>query len=281
MYYGAISSNKNLYRGLVETDTQQPFATKSEQREWLNNILTAEDPTEGLWEACKSGLAEQIIPELTALELEQDPVHKHKDVLTHTIIVTSRAEPDLTLRLAALLHDIGKPATRRFNSDGVTFRHHEIVGSKIARKRLEKLEYEPDFVDTIVELVRLSGRFKGYSDGWTDSAVRRYVRDAGDYITYLNKLIRADCTTKNAHKEQQLQKSVDELEQRILDLEEEDKRAALRPQLDGNQVMEILEMPAGRVVGQAVKFLTKIKLEEGELDESELIARLKEWYQSQ
>jgi len=246
-------------------------------REWLNNILLLQDPQESLWEACKSGIAEQIIPELPALDLEQHETHKHKDILAHTIKVTSQAEPELVVRFAALMHDIGKPATRRFGKDGVTFRHHEIVGSKMTRKRLEALEYDPQFVEKITELVRLSGRFKGYSDGWTDSAVRRYVKDAGPNLIELNKLVRSDCTTKHKHKADALQASVDELEERIEELEEQDRIAALRPQLDGNQIMKLLDLPAGPLVGKAVKYLTEIKLSEGELEEPELIKRLQKW----
>ena len=163
--------------------------TPTEARERLCSILTEDDPTEGLWELCDSGDAELVVPELPALRLEQDPIHRHKDVLAHTIAVTAKTRPDLKVRLAALFHDIGKPATRSFEHGGVTFRHHEAVGAKIARRRLRELEFDKQMVKDVAELVRLSGRFKGYGDGWSDAAVRRYAREAGHLLGDLNELM--------------------------------------------------------------------------------------------
>ena len=165
-----------------------------EQRETLSSVLMDDDVAGALWSFVDSGLADKIVPELPALRLEQDPIHRHKEVLSHTIAVTAKTTPDLVLRLAALFHDIGKPATRRIDDGGVTFRHHEAVGAKITKKRLRQLEYPEEVIGDVSELVRLSGRFKGYAQGWGDSAVRRYARDAGHLLGKLNDLVRSDCT---------------------------------------------------------------------------------------
>lgn len=250
----------------------------TERRETLNAILLEPDPTDGLWAAVDSGLAGQLVPELPALRLEQDPIHRHKDVLAHTIAVTANTSPDLKLRLAALFHDIGKPATRSFEHGGVTFRHHEAVGAKIARKRMREMEYDKPMVKDVCELVRLSGRFKGYADGWSDSAVRRYARDAGHLLGDLNELIRCDCTTRNKRKAERIQQLMDELEVRILQLAKEEREAAERPQLDGRAVMEQLNLSGGPAVGQALDFLLEIKRSEGELPEADIRSRLDAWW---
>ncbi len=247
-------------------------------RDRLCSVLIAPDPTDGLWELCDSGEAGDIVPELPALRLEQDPIHRHKDVLAHTIAVTARTDADLTLRLAALFHDIGKPATRSFEHGGVTFRHHEAVGAKITKKRMRALEFEKQTVKDVAELVRLSGRFKGYGDGWSDAAVRRYARDAGHLLGQLNGLVRADCTTRNQAKEQRLHRLIDELEERIVDLAKADAAAAERPQIDGKGVMERYDVPGGPKVGQALAYLLDVKRNDGELADDELFSRLDEWW---
>jgi len=224
---------------------------------------------------------EAIAPELPLLRMEQDPIHRHKDVLTHTIAVTANTKPDLTVRLAALFHDVGKPKTRRIDDDGVTFRHHEAVGARMVRKRFEKLGFDEQLIEDVAELVRMSGRFKGYADGWSDSAVRRYAREAGPLLGSLNHLIRCDCTTRNAKKYAGIQRAMDELEQRIADLAEADRRAAERPDMDGNAVMEYLDIPPGPLVGQAVKMLLEVKRAEGALERGELEARLDAWWAEQ
>ena len=249
-----------------------------ERRERLSSILLEPDPTDGLWHAVDTGMAEQLVPELPALRLEQDPIHRHKDVLAHTIAVTAKTRPDLTLRLAALFHDIGKPDTRSFEHGGVTFRHHEAVGAKITRRRLRELGYDKALVADVTELVRLSGRFKGYADGWSDSAVRRYARDAGHLLGLLNELIRSDCTTRNKQKARRIQELMDELETRILQLAKEDREAAERPQLDGRQVMEHLGIQGGPVIGEALSHLLAIKRSEGVLPDDEIRARLDDWW---
>jgi poly(A) polymerase len=245
--------------------------------ELLAEILLADDPTDGLWWLVQSGRAATAVPELPALELEQDPIHRHKDVLAHTIAVTAKTSPRLIIRLAALFHDIGKPATRSFRHGGVTFRHHEAVGARMARLRLTELGYDDQLVADVAELVRLSGRFKGYADGWSDSAVRRYARDAGHLLGDLNELVRCDCTTRNPKKVARLHRDIDELEARIAELAEEDRRAAERPLIDGNEVMTILDVPPGRLVGQAVMWLLELRRTEPELDRDQSIERLRGW----
>ena len=262
-------------RRLLPVDTDRSV---DERRTMLSDVLTAPDPTDGLWSICDAGVADELVPELPALRLEQDPIHRHKDVLAHTIAVTAKTSPDLTLRLAALFHDIGKPATRSFEHGGVTFRHHEAVGAKITRARLRELGYEQPLVKDVTELVRLSGRFKGYADGWSDSAVRRYARDAGHLLGYLNELVRCDCTTRNKAKADRLQRQIDEMEERIFDLARQDREAAERPQMDGQAVMEHLGLEPGPDIGVALKFLLDLKRTEGVLPEDELIAKLDAWW---
>ncbi len=252
-----------------------------ERRETLNAILIEDDPTDGLWAAVDSGLAGRLVPELPALRLEQDPVHRHKDVLAHTIAVTAKTSPDLRLRLSALFHDIGKPDTRSFDHGGVTFRHHEAVGAKITRRRMREMGYDKPMVADVAELVRLSGRFKGYADGWSDSAVRRYARDAGHLLGTLNELVRSDCTTRNKQKAQRLQQLIDELEERIVQLAREDREAAERPEMDGRAVMEHLGVSGGPVIGRALQHLLAVKRAEGQLGDDEVRARLDAWWAEQ
>lgn len=252
--------------------------TPTDARKRLSSILLADDPTAGLWELCDSGEAALIVPELPALLLEQDPIHRHKDVLAHTIAVTAKTKPGLRVRMSALFHDIGKPATRSFQHGGVTFRHHEAVGAKITKKRLRALEYEPEFVKDVAELVRLSGRFKGYGDGWSDAAVRRYAREAGHLLGDLNDLIRSDCTTRNRAKEARLHRLIDELEERIVELAQAEREAAERPQLDGRAVMERYGVAGGPMVGKALAFLLQLKRDEGELPIDQVEKRLDEWW---
>jgi poly(A) polymerase len=260
---------------MTTTDTT---LSADQRREMLNAILVADDPTDGLWQAVDSGLAGDLVPELPALRLEQDPIHRHKDVLAHTIAVTAKTSPDLKLRLAALFHDIGKPATRSFEHGGVTFRHHEAVGAKMTRRRLREMGYDKPLVADVVELVRLSGRFKGYADGWSDAAVRRYARDAGHLLGDLNELIRSDCTTRNKQKAMRVQELMDELEARILQLAREDREAAERPQLDGRQVMEHLGIGGGPMIGKALAYLLEVKRTDGVLPDEEIRARLDAWW---
>ena len=250
-------------------------------RDELDKIVLLPVPSEALWFVVRTGLAAEFMPELPDLALEQDPIHRHKDVLAHTLAVVDKTSPDRILRLAALFHDVGKPRTRAITDGGVSFHHHEVVGARMTRTRMEALRYSSDDVDTVVRLVELHLRFHTYRLGWTDKAVRRYVRDAGEHLDRLNELTRCDCTTRNASKARALARRMDELEARITELGEEEELGRLRPDLTGNQVMELLEVPPGPVVGRALAFLMELRLDEGPLGEEEAGRRLQEWWRAQ
>ena len=249
-------------------------------RDELDKLITSEHPVEGLRLLVDTGLAEQMLPELPALILERDEHHRHKDVYEHSLIVLEQAialehrlekVPDLVIRLAALLHDIGKPKTRRFADGGtVTFHHHDVVGAKLARKRMKALRYSNDLIDQVTTLIELHLRFHGYGSGeWTDSAVRRYVRDAGDQLERLHILTRADCTTRNQRKAVRLQRTYDELERRIAVLAEQEELGSIRPDLDGGQIMSILGISPGPEVGEAYRFLLDLRMDRGPLSEAD------------
>ena len=244
----------------------------------LNKLLLAPSPSRGLEMVVQTGLVDEFLPELSALRLEQDPVHRHKDVLHHTVAVVEKCEADLTLRLAALLHDIGKPKTRQITPEGVSFHHHEVVGARMARDRLQALRYPTSVVEDVARLTELHLRFHGYSE-WSDSAVRRYVRDAGPLLDRLNQLTRADCTTQNRFKAKKLEALQDDLEERIARLAEEENLDAMRPPLDGRQVMEHLGVPPGPAVGRALEYLMELRLERGPVDEDEAYRLLGEWWE--
>jgi poly(A) polymerase len=228
-----------------------------------------------------------VLPEVPAMRLEIDEHHQHKDVYTHSLTVLDQAialeggEPDLVLRLAALLHDIGKPATRRHEpGGGVSFHHHEVVGAKMTRKRLRALRYPSHVVEDVAQLVFLHLRFHGYGGGeWTDSAVRRYVTDAGELLPRLHKLVRADCTTRNRRKAVALQRTYDDLERRIERIRAEEDLAAVRPDLDGNEIMALLGLKPGPDVGRAWRYLKELRLDRGPLSREEAEAELRRWAQ--
>ena len=251
----------------------------------LTKLLLGPYPRAGLELLTETGLADRLLPELPALRLETDEHHQHKDVYQHTLTVLEQAVaqepagPDLVLRLAALLHDIGKPATRQFEAGGgVSFHHHEVVGAKLVRKRLRALKFPKAVVDEVAQLTFLHLRFHGYGSGeWTDSAVRRYVTDAGPLLTRLHMLVRADCTTRNRRRRQQLQRSYDDLEARIARLSAAEDLARVRPDLDGNAIMDILGVPPGPVVGRAWAFLKELRLEQGPLGRTEAEQALRDW----
>jgi poly(A) polymerase len=243
----------------------------------LDKLLVAPHAAEGLAVLVDSGLADEFLPELSALRLEQDPVHHHKDVLRHTYAVVERCEPDLVLRLAGLLHDIGKPKTRQIGADGVSFHHHEVVGARMARERLTALRYPNATVDDVCTLIELHLRFHGYGEGWTDAAVRRYVRDAGPLLDRLNQLTRADVTTRNAERATRFATLQDDLEERIAVLAEEENLEAMRPPLDGRQVMERLGIGPGPVVGEALAYLMEVRMERGPVPEDEADELLEAW----
>ncbi|MFZ9795829.1 MAG: CCA tRNA nucleotidyltransferase [Ilumatobacteraceae bacterium] len=258
-------------------------------RHELDRLLVTDHPTAGLWFLVDTGLAEHFFPELPAMRLEQDPIHRHKDVLTHTFAVVENVRPDASpdfdfriTRLAALFHDIGKPRTRGYkDGKGVTFHHHEVVGARMTKARLKALKYSSQDVDAITELVALHLRFHTYAMGWTDSAVRRYVRDAGPLLNELNVLTRCDCTTRNEKKALLLARRMDDLERRIAEVMAREELAALRPELDGAQVMELLGIPPGRDVGKAMEFLMEIRLEEGLIGTDAITERLRAWWAEQ
>jgi poly(A) polymerase len=251
----------------------------------LTKLVLGAYPRRGIELLVDTGLAEFVLPEVPAMRLAVDEHMQHKDVYTHSLVVMEQAieretdGPDLVLRLAALLHDIGKPDTRRKEADGrVSFHHHEVVGAKMTRRRLRELRYPKSVVDEVSQLVFLHLRFHGYSGGeWTDSAVRRYVTDAGPLLDRLHKLVRSDCTTRNKRRAAALQRSYDGLEARIAALREQEELDAIRPDLDGNAIMEILGIPAGPRVGKAYKHLLALRMERGPLSREEAEAELRRW----
>lgn len=277
-------------RKAIETMRSRLEIVSAERiRDELTKLLLSERPVAGLRVFVDTGLADEVLPELPALKLEIDEHHRHKDVYEHSLTVLEQAidlehrldaKPDLTIRLAALLHDIGKPRTRRFLPGGtVTFHHHDVVGAKMARKRLSKLRFSNETITDVSKLIELHLRFHGYGTGaWTDSAVRRYVRDAGDQLERLHILTRADSTTRNARKAIALQRSYDSLEQRIEHLSHQEELSALRPDLDGNQIMQILGLQPGPEIGEAYRFLMDLRMDRGPLSEADAEAALRSWW---
>lgn len=262
-------------------------------RDEFSKLLLTPAPRRGIELLVETGLAELVMPEIPALRLERDEHHHHKDVYQHSLTVLDQAieleesrgsfeGPDLVLRLAALMHDIGKPATRRLEPGGVvTFYHHDVVGSKIAKKRLRELRFDNDTINDVARLIELHLRFFGYTEGaWTDSAVRRYVRDAGPLLERLHILTRADVTTRNKRKSHMLSFAYDDLETRVAELAELEEMQAVRPDLDGEQIMAILGIRPGREVGEAYRFLLEMRLDDGPLGEDEATRRLLEWWAS-
>ncbi len=256
----------------------------------LDKLLCGEHPGEGIDLLVSTGLAEHVLPEVPAMRLEIDEHHQHKDVYRHSLTVLAQAidleladpehpSPDLVLRWAALLHDVGKPATRRHEpAGGVSFHHHEVVGAKLVRKRLRALKASKQVTEEVAHLVFLHLRFHGYGDGaWTDSAVRRYVTDAGEQLSQLHKLVRADSTTRNARRAAALQATYDGLEARIATIAQAEDLARVRPDLDGNAIMELLGVPAGPVVGQAWRMLKELRLDRGPLSRDDAEVALLEW----
>lgn len=257
----------------------------------LSKLLKTDDPVPGVRLLVETGIAERVLPELPAMILERDEHHHHKDVYEHSLTVLRQAidyererhpgeAPDLVLRLASLLHDIGKPATRRLEPGGVvTFHHHDAVGAKLAKKRLKALRFDNDTISAVYRLIELHLRFFGYTEGgWTDSAVRRYVRDAGDQLERLHILTRADVTTRNRRKADQLAFAYDDLESRIAELREQEEIDSLRPDLDGVQIQKVLGIGPSREVGEAYRFLLELRTEEGPLGEDEAAKRLLDWW---
>jgi poly(A) polymerase len=247
-------------------------------RDEFDRLITGHDVEAGLWGVVDSGLADHFIPELPALAVEQDPFHQHKDVLAHTIAVVAKCpREDRIVRLAALFHDVGKPETRDFAQGGVTFHHHEVVGARTTRARMRELRYPKDDIEAVARLVYLHMRPHTFKLGWTDRAVRRYVRDAGPLLDRLNTLVRCDVTTRNEKRERQIQRAIGELEDRIAELRSREEIDRIRPPIDGNRVMEHLGIGPGPLVGEAMDLLLEHRLDEGPYDEAEALRLLDAW----
>ncbi|WP_028821711.1 CCA tRNA nucleotidyltransferase [Propionimicrobium lymphophilum] len=301
---------------LVEEETRKAMGEMAERidiisaervREELSKLLLTDRPRAGLDLLVSSKIADRVLPELPAMKLERDEHMRHKDVYEHSLTVLDQAieleksrdlmdgkpnpnhEPDLTLRLAALLHDIGKPVTRAFENGKVTFHHHDVVGARIARKRLRALRYSKETVSDVSKLIALHQRFHGYVEGssggatcgWSDSAVRRYVRDAGDQLERLHILTRSDCTTRNRRKADRLRRAYDELEFRIDELAAQEELESIRPELDGNQIMKLLDIAPGPMVGKAYNYLLSLRLDQGPMGDERAEEELKKWWAQQ
>lgn len=246
-------------------------------REEFDRLIVGDRVEEALWGVIDSGLADHFIPELAALRLEHDPLHRHKDVLAHTIAVVGKCPPDRIVRLAALFHDVGKPDTRHIDGRTVTFHHHEVVGARMTKWRMREMRYAKDDVAAVSQLVYLHMRPHTFKMGWSDRAVRRYVRDAGGLLDRLNTLVRCDVTTANPKKARQIQRGIDELEERIADLHQREELQSIRPPVDGHAVMEILGVPPGPLVGEAMDFLLEHRLDHGPYDEEKAYELLRAW----
>jgi poly(A) polymerase len=278
-----------VHQAIVEMAGQIDRITAERVRAELDKLILGEFAIDGINVMCETGLADRVIPEIPKMKLEIDEHHQHKDVYQHSLTVLQQAidledgDPDLVLRWAALLHDIGKPDTKRNEpAGGVSFHHHEVVGAKMVRKRMRALKYSKQMVDDVGQLVFLHLRFHGYGEGqWTDSAVRRYVTDAGELLPRLHKLVRADCTTRNKRRAAKLQATYDDLEQRIARIAEQEDLGRVRPDLDGNAIMKLLGIPAGPEVGKAWTFLKELRLDRGPLSPEEAEAELLAWWAQQ
>lgn len=267
----------NLVDAVKEMRSRLSIVSKERIRDELCKLLVVDDPSTGLYFLSETKLSDEFLPELNAMQLEQDPVHHHKDVLVHTIAVVANTRPELQVRLAALMHDIAKPATRAIGDHGVSFHHHEVVGAKMTRKRMRELKFSKELIDNVSQLVFLHLRIHTYAMGWTDSAVRRYVRDAGDLLDDLNHLQRCDCTTRNKKRAQELSDRMDSLERRIDDLAQQEELQKIRPHLNGEQVMKHLGVGPGREVGKALDYLLEHRLENGPVDQDAAYEVLDEW----
>ena len=282
--------DKAVVEAMTEMAADLDRITAERIREEFTKLLCGVDPIAGLRLLVDTGLADRFIPEISGLKLEIDEHAQHKDVYEHTLIVVTNAirlegdaGPDFVLRMAALMHDVGKPATKAVGADGgVSFHHHEVVGARLTKQRMKAMRFPKDVTSEVVELVALHLRFYGYGRGeWTDSAVRRYVTDAGELLPRLHKLTRSDCTTRNKRKAAALSADYDALEERIARIEAEEDLARVRPDLDGNAIMELLGVPPGPIVGQAWRFLKELRLDRGPLDRDEAEAELQRWAREQ
>jgi poly(A) polymerase len=278
--YG-LEPESDVVAAVTELHGRMEIVSPERIRDELDKLMVVKTPGPGLWFLVRTGVAGEFMPELPGLALEQDPIHRHKDVLAHTIAVVENTSPERLLRLAALFHDVGKPKTRSFAHGGVSFHHHEVVGARMTRERMQALRYSAEDTDVVSTLVELHLRFHTYEMGWTDRAVRRYVRDAGPLLGRLNELTRCDCTTRNAARARALARRMDDLETRIAELREREELDAMRPELDGTAVMQRLGIPPGPTVGKALAFLLDLRLDEGVLGVEEAGRRLDDWWAAQ
>lgn len=283
----------NTAEAIVDMVDRLDIVSAERIRDEITKLLLSDRPRKGLEALVESGIAKRVLPEIPALQLEIDEHHRHKDVFEHTMMVLERAialetddegpvpSPDLTLRLAALLHDIGKPRTRKFEDGGkVSFHHHDVVGAKMTRKRLKKLHFDHHLIEDVSELVNLHLRFHGYVDEpWTDSAVRRYVKDSGHLYERLNRLTRADATTQNRRKSLMFEHAMDEMEQRVRELKKQEDFNAIRPDVDGNEIMKLLDLQPGPIVGEAYKHMLDYRLDNGPVAHDIAVAELQRWYE--
>ena len=272
-----LTPTTDVIEGIAKVKSRLSIVSKERIRDELCKLLVVKDPTAGLWFLSKTKLSDEFFPELNQMKMEQDPIQKHKDVLAHSIAVVKNTDPELLVRLAALFHDIAKPATRKITENGVSFHHHEVVGAKMTRIRMKELKFSSDLIQKVSKLVFLHLRIHTFSFGWTDSAVRRYVRDAGELLDELNHLQRCDCTTRNPRRAAELQRRMDDLEDRIADLKKKEELDSIKPDIDGDEIMSILDLKPGKDVGMALKHLTEIRLDKGQLTKAEWKVELLEW----
>lgn len=267
-----------LVQAVMAMASRMEIVSAERVRDELCKLMVVPDPSKGLWFLHDTGLSDTFLPELAGLRLEQDPIHRHKDVLTHSIAVVAKAPPRQRVRLAALFHDVGKPRTRAIGDNGVSFHHHEVVGARMTRDRMKALKFSNDMTSEVTELVYLHLRFHTFEMGWTDAAVRRFVRDAGPLLDDLMDLTRSDCTTRNKKKAERLERNLDVLAGRIAELQEKEELASIRPDLDGAAVMAHLGITPGRVVGEALAHLLELRLEHGPLEHDVALAELDSWW---
>jgi poly(A) polymerase len=267
----------DILRAVEEHRHRLEIVSAERIRDELSKLLLLPDPSAGLYFLARTRLSDEFLPELNNMSLEQDPIHRHKDVLSHTIAVVHNTEPRLLVRLAALFHDVGKPKTRSIGDGGVSFHHHEVVGARMTEERMRALRYPTDLVEAVTKLVYLHLRIHTYAMGWTDAAVRRYVRDAGPLLDDLNHLQRCDCTTRNQQRARALARRMDELEERIAALREQEELDRIKPPLDGRQVMAYLGVGPSRVVGEALQMLLDERMELGPIEPADAYRRLDEW----
>ena len=272
-----LEADDELVDAVKELRTRMKIVSSERIRDELCKLLIVKDPSKGLFFLSNTKLSDEFFPELNLMSVPQDPVHNHKDVLIHTIAVVANTRPELRVRLAALFHDIAKPDTYDVGENGVTFRFHEVVGAKMTRKRMRELTFSKEMIKDVSQLVFLHLRIHTYAMGWSDSAVRRYVRDAGHLLSDLNHLQRCDCTTRNPRKAQILADRMDELEGRIVQLGKQEELNKIRPHLDGGQIMEHLNLKPSREVGQALDFLLEHRLENGPIEEADSYKLLDAW----